>query len=156
MSKRKKTTEPTSSQLEPQPPVGIIASNRIRRPVSQGYYIAHVLEEVGGRPVPGVPIKIMGEDPLAVGKNVAELIKQRYPAVDVRSIQSMPRVRLLSLLLPASYLVIRLEYPPEHVNSPKRSKAFTYFMDGLKEALNRKNTHVPIVRRRPKPDLATY
>ena len=156
MSKQKKTIKPTSSSHVPESQTETIASNRIRRPLSQGYYIAHMIEEIAGRPVPGVPIKIMGEDPLSVGKNVAELIKHRYPGVEVNSLQTMPRVRLLSLLLPASYLVIRLEYPPEHVNSPKRSKAFTCFMDGLKESLTQKNTHYPIVRRRPKPDLASY
>jgi hypothetical protein len=93
---------------------------------------------------------------MAVGANVAELIKQRYPGADKNSLESMPRVRLLSLLLPASYLVIRLEYPPEYVNSPKRNKAFTFFLDGFTEALNRNNVHTPIVRRRPKPDLSTY
>jgi hypothetical protein len=156
MSKRKKTTEPTLSTHETKLQTGTLAPNPIRRPVSQAYYIAHLMEEIGGRPVPGVPVKIMGEDPLAVGINVAELIKQRYPGVDVKSIQSMPRVKLLSLLLPASYLVIRLEYPPEHVASAKRSKAFALFMAGLEEALNRKPTHLPIVRRRAKPNLAAY
>lgn len=120
------------------------------------FYIAHVAEEVGGRPVAISPLKIMNESPSALGVKVAHLIMQRYPGADTESLETMARVKLLTVTLKSSYLLIKLEYPPEHVYAPNRLRAFGQFSAGVRTGFLERTKDEPLIRRRRKPDLAAF
>jgi hypothetical protein len=120
------------------------------------YFIAHVGEEIGGRPVPGAPIKMLGCDPTIIGQQVAKLIKYRYREIQRHSMESMPRTKIITLELKSSYLIIRLELPPQHIYCKKRVKAFSLFTEGFKTELNTTPIEDPLIRRRRKSELAAY
>lgn len=121
---------------------------------TEAYFIAYVSEERGGRRIPGAPIKIMGSQPEILGEQLGKLIRRRYPQVMRETLESMGRTKLITLELKSSYLLIRLELPPEHIRCPRRTTAFSRFVIGIKTALAVQDTVDSMLRRRRKPDLA--
>jgi hypothetical protein len=113
------------------------------------FYVAHISEEKSGKPVPGVPIKILGVCPRGIGEKVAQLIKNRYTEADLNSLQCQSRSKLASVMLKSSYIVIHFKLPSDNVYYPTKTKAFTRFASGLRaELTTTRPDHIFLHRRR--------
>jgi hypothetical protein len=119
-------------------------SDHIAQNQFMDFYICRIREEISGRPVGGVPIKIMGADPRTLGTQAAKLVASRYCELRFDSIEAMPRTGLVTLQLRASYLAITFERP-EVADPPKRRSAvFSRFLDNFSQQLTKE--HDPKVR----------
>jgi hypothetical protein len=106
-----------------------------RQNVQQPFFVSNVIEEIGGRPIPGVPIKIMGHNPRTVGEQLAKLVRARFRELRPETIETMPRTRMIALQLKSSYLMIRFEFPSDGPGVKNQSVVFSRFVKGFASAL---------------------
>lgn len=105
------------------------------------FFVSYVMEEIGGRALPGVPIKIMGHHPRIVGAQVAKLVRSRYRELKPETIESMPRTRTIAVQLKSSYLMITLEFPSDGPCVKKKSVVFSRFVTGFATEINSVANH---------------
>ncbi len=117
---------------------------------SSDFFTSHVIEEIGGRPLPGVPIKIMGYNPRTVGQQVAKLVRGRYRDLQTDTVESMPRARMITIHLKSSYLLISLDFPCEGPDTKKLSVVFSRFVKAFTHELRTKDSLQLINHRRRK------
>ena len=122
---------------------------------NQEFYVAHIVEEKGGRPVQGLPIRILGACPNTMGGKVGQLIKNRYLGADLSSLELQARTRIASVLLASSYIVIYFKFPSEGFYYPTRSKAFMRFACGLRSELKSGRVDRSVLHRRRKANFLT-
>lgn len=111
-------------------------------------FMVQITEELQGKPVPGTPTKIMGGKPNTMGKSAAALIKRRHPGVTADSVESMPRLRLVTVTLNTSYLIIRFSNHNENIKCSRLARAFSEFNKGLCSGLVPSDSSDLIIRRR--------
>lgn len=129
--------------MNPSEPLDVGLNNR-KTPSFDHFYVSLIREEVRGRPLPGAPIKLMGASPRIIGTQLAKLIAVRFHDIDVTTLESMPRLRLITLQLRKSYLSITFEFPIKKTPPKAKSVVFSQFVASFKNE---------ILKTLPHPDL---